>query len=519
MAVNLRMMRKIALLTACVLLALTVAGCANTNSGGNDSGSGSGSASGTEEPKEVKTVSILMFSDYGKMPGPDDEQIKYVTEKTGISIKSETLPWNGGTDFTKGLNVKLAANELPDLFLPKGVEDTLLKQGALLALDDLLPQYAPTLWKTIPEDVWKSVRANSPDGKIYFIPRVNLYPRYGSLIRKDWLDKINMKVPTTKDEYVAVLRAFRDQDPNGNGKADEIPTSGRELGRWMDQLFLMYGAVMVEGYPEWDVYNGELTYSAVTPNMKEAIKFVSELYKEKLLDNETFLNKEATWKAKIQQDTVGSWNHIPQALQTNFFENLSKVNPNAYLAGMAVPKVEGFQGFTPLRRINGLEWAIPKSSKNAVEALKLLEFYAQPENREFALMGIEGEHHDVKDGKKQRLPVSPDQTYLLDLFPVFTTEAVTKTIQDQYPDQAQMIIDAMLSAEKDSKPFAGDGIPVSIYSEYPDIKSHKLYQEYMSRIIIGEWPIEKFDEFVEKWKSSGGNEVTKRARDWYAKMK
>src|SRR5690554_4918436 len=114
MAVNLRMMRKIALLTACVLLALTVAGCANTNSGGNDNVSES--ASGTEESKEVKTVSILVFSDWGTMPGPDDEQIKYVTEKTGISIQSETLPWNGGTDFTKGLNAKIAANELPDLF-------------------------------------------------------------------------------------------------------------------------------------------------------------------------------------------------------------------------------------------------------------------------------------------------------------------------------------------------------------------------------------------------------------------
>jgi putative aldouronate transport system substrate-binding protein len=517
MAVQSRMMRMITVLTAGALFALTAAGCAKSDSGSGDPAAGN--PSGTEQKKEVKTVSILMFSDYGKMPGPGDKQIQYITEKTGISVKTETLPWNGGTDYTKGLNVKIAANELPDLFLPYGVEDTLVKQGALLALDDLLPKYAPTLWKSIPEDVWKSVRANSPDGKIYFVPKVNLYPRYGSLIRKDWLDKLNLKVPTTKDEYVAVLKAFRDQDPNGNGKADEIPVSGRELGRWMDQLFLMYGAAMIEGYPVWDLYNNELTYSAVTPNMKEAIKFARELYKEKLLDNETFLNKEATWKAKIQQDKVGTWYHVPNALQTNFFENLSKVNPNAYLVGMAVPKVEGFQGFTPLRRINNLEWAIPKSSKNAVEALQLMEFYAKPENRDFATFGMEGEHHVVKEGKKQRLPNSPDQTYLFDLFPVFTTEMITKMVQDQYPAQAKMITDAMLTDEKDSKPIAGDGIPVSIYSGFPDIQSHKLYQEYMSKIIIGEWPVEKFDEFVQKWKSGGGDEVTKRAREWYANKK
>ncbi|MCU6791868.1 extracellular solute-binding protein [Paenibacillus sp. WQ 127069] len=509
--------RMIAMLTAGALVALTAAGCTGTSTGSNTAG---GSTSGNEQNKEVKTVSILMNGDWGKMPGPDDKQIKYVTEKTGIAIKSETLPWNGGTDFTKGLNVKIAANELPDLFLPYGVEDTLLKQGALLALDDLLPKYAPTLWKSIPEDIWNSVRANSPDGKIYFIPRVNLYPRYSSLIRKDWLDKVNMKIPTTKDEYVAVLKAFRDQDPNGNGKADEIPTSGRELGRWMDHLFLMHGVAMVEGYPAWDLYNNELTYSAVTPNMKEAIKFASELYKEKLLDNETFLNKDATWKAKIQQDRVGSWIHLPEGLDQNFFQNLSKVNPNANIAGMAVPKVEGFKGFTPMPRFNGLEWAIPKSSKNSVEAMKLLEFYANPENRDFATFGIEGEHYEVKDGKKKRLPVSPDQTYLLNLYPVTTTEQITKTIKDQYdPKVAQMMIDAMMIAEKDGKTIAGDGIPVSIYDGFPDIKSHKLYQEYTSKIIIGDWPIEKFDEFVQKWKNSGGDEATKRAREWYAKMK
>lgn len=41
------------------------------------------------------------------------------------------------------------------------------------------------------------------------------------------------------------------------------------------------------------------------------------------------------------------------------------------------------------------------------------------------------------------------------------------------------------------------------------------YVEYASKIITGDWPIEKFDEFVEKWYSSGGQEVTDAARAWY----
>ena len=69
------------------------------------------------------------------------------------------------------------------------------------------------------------------------------------------------------------------------------------------------------------------------------------------------------------------------------------------------------------------------------------------------------------------------------------------------------------------KNIAGDGIPASVYNNYPDIQSRSLYIEYATKIIIGEYPIEKFDEFVEKWYATGGEEVTKAAREWYASVK
>ena len=45
-------------------------------------------------------------------------------------------------------------------------------------------------------------------------------------INKEWLDKLGLAVPTTTDELYNVLKAFKTQDPNGNGKADEIPLTG-----------------------------------------------------------------------------------------------------------------------------------------------------------------------------------------------------------------------------------------------------------------------------------------------------
>ena len=65
-----------------------------------------------------------------------------------------------------------------------------------------------------------------------------------------------------------------------------------------------------------------------------------------------------------------------------------------------------------------------------------------------------------------------------------------------------------------TKRMASDGMPKTIYDGFSDIGAHSLYQQYMTQIIIGELPLEAFDEFVEKWYATGGEEVTRRAREW-----
>ena len=59
------------------------------------------------------------------------------------------------------------------------------------------------------EDVYKR--------QAYFSP-------YAFIIRKDWLDRLGLEAPTTIDEWVTVLEAFRDEDANGDGNPNnEIP--------------------------------------------------------------------------------------------------------------------------------------------------------------------------------------------------------------------------------------------------------------------------------------------------------
>ena len=481
-----------------------------------------------EKPKEPILVTITVKNVDPGWKWPKDENGVYSTfyaKEIGVKYKPIDMPWEGGVAYTQALNTMLASGDLPDIVIPwNGFENTMIKEGQAINLKEALPKYAPNLWKKMPERIWKIMSTYSDDGGIYIIPAISTLAERSALIRKDWLDRVGMSVPQTKDEFVAVLKAFRDKDANGNGDPkDEIPVSGRELGRWMDNLFLMFGVAMWEGYPEWDVYDGKVQYAAITPNMKAALEFIGMLYKEKLLDNETFLNKNENWKEKLSNDKIGQWYHLPGTLYSHTFQNTLKVNPKAEVAYMPMVKVDGFQGFVPMKQVIDLQFIINKKAEGKLpDIMKLIDYgYA---DYEFLRFGLEGHHHKVVDGKKVVIPrsehlLNSENRLGLEGFPI-TAEEKMQDLEDSFdPDQYKIVAPIVDQATAQGKPIAADGMPMSVYDGYEDIKTHKLYHEYMTKIIIGEWPLEKFDEFVEKWKASGGDEVTKRVNDWYNKMK
>lgn len=497
------------------LALLLIAGCGSGSpNAGSQDGENEGGSSGAAKVKVFKS-----HMGVGTLPAADNPHVKYVEEKTGVQYELITTP--PGSEPSEYLNLLIASNELPDILRPiGGVEQTLIQQGGALPLDELLPEYAPHVWESIPQEAWDIVRSASPDGKIYYVPKVFLVPERAPLIRKDWLDKLGLEMPKTTDEYVEVLRAFRDKDPNGNGKADELPTSGREFGRWMDHLFAMYGVAMWEGYPEWDEYDGKIQYAGVTDNMREAIKFIRKLYEEKLLDNETFLNKGEVWQAKINNNQVGSWYHLPANVRDRYNAMLTQA-PDAYIAAMPLPKAEGFEAFVTQKSMGEPEWMIPTVNKdNAPNALKLLDFFYNAENDEFGRFGLEGEQHEVVNGRKVILPPADNKPLALGMKNLTTAEDMDKRIEETYPeDQQQMVKDMFVVSTADARQIAGDGLPASVYEGFPDIQSHKLFQEVLTKIVIGELPIEAYDDYVDKWYAAGGEAVTQRVQEWYEKVK
>jgi len=530
--------RKTLLVMMCLVIVVgLIAACSSNSSNSSSknatSSNGSSNTSGqTDAADKIVDIEVWNGNTGFKAVEKGSPMYNFLAELLGVGFISPYVEWNGGTDYLNALNARIAAGEMPNVFLPyNGNEAELARNGAIADLTDLLPLYAPKLWELIPEEVWNIVKANDPtgQGRIYWVPGIKSYEKTTGLIRKDWLDALGLEMPTTQEEYVNVLRAFKEQDPNGNGVADEIPTGGRENARWMDHLFNQYGIAMVEGFPDWDIYDGELTFSAVSSNMKDALAFIAQLYKEGLMDQETFLNDKATWDGKIDSNLVGNYFHWGQGA----YEHLEKLElgsgVKAEITVLPVIEAPGYEGkgFITTKQLGNPEWVVSaqQDEEHLIASLKFLNEIADESKWYDIYMGVEGMHHEVVDGKKVKLPEdkSTQQNSVSPFYQWGSMEFQEQMLLDSASEENKWRYDQSVQNMKELQQYvkviAGDGLPSSIYDGYPDIKNNTLWYEYATKIIIGTYSIDKFDEFVEKWYKSGGNVVTERAREWYAKVK
>ncbi|WP_308737561.1 extracellular solute-binding protein [Paenibacillus sp. AR247] len=226
---------KYALSTALVS-ALLLSGCS--------SNSGSGSDAKTAEPSEAtvnetgfpltkEPVTLNMFTRIAPLNGPfkDMPVFQDYEKMSNVHVNFTEAPTDG---FQEKKNLLFASNELPDAFYRSGITPLEATQygavGQLIPLEDLIDKYAPNL-KTLMEQ-YPEIRSaiTTPEGHIYAIPGIVTLAAARTdkkWINEAWLKKLGLKEPETTDELYDVLVAFRDKDPNGNGKKDEIPMTAR----------------------------------------------------------------------------------------------------------------------------------------------------------------------------------------------------------------------------------------------------------------------------------------------------
>jgi putative aldouronate transport system substrate-binding protein len=465
-------------------------------------------------------------TDQGAIPpseAPNDPHFQYVEKVLKTVPLTQPYEWGGGVGYVEQVRLQISSGNMPEALQLFGDDFTneLIQSDALVALDDLLPKYAPEAWKMFTQNEWDLIRSYSTDGKIYFLPTVDFVPRIG-LIRKDWLKEVGIdKVPETPDELLAVYKAFAEKDANGNGDAnDEIPTSGRAELRWLDDQFVMWGVSMTEGFPEWrwDDAKKQMICDQVSDEMKNALIWIKKLMDLGYLDKVVPIQPAGDWFAKIENDKVGHYFHTLGGIPRRLAMRASGANPDAewaYMPNMKVPGVPHQKNYAP--GIGGT-LAITKAAKDPARILKWYDWAATPEGLKFANFGIEGLNYIEKDGKivsddPSVKPVSNKHLYVLRWI------GQSRLQFESMPFSENLI--AVYDACKDDYRFKDNMMmPATIYDGYEDYIPAKspLYKQVSSQIVLGQLDISAWDDYVKEWYAKGGTEVTKRATEWYKKV-
>ncbi len=300
------------------------------------------------------------------------------------------------SDYLGTLNSMIASGDMDDIIMSYWANDITKYgvDGAFIALDEHF-DVMPNIKKFFDENPEIRRAHTSYDGHIYYISlMLGGVASRGWFFRTDWLNKLGLEAPKTKEELYDVLVAFRDQDPNGNGEKDEVPYFNGFMSAdgfsGLECLYCLWGA-----QPSWYRENDVVKYGPVQPEFKEAISNIAQWYAEGLIDKEIF-----TRGSSARADLLG--NNVGGSTQ-DWFGSTAKFN-------FTLPaEIEGFE-FRPYAPVEGIEyfkrapiqsygWCITSSCKDVEAACKYFDFWFTEEGNRLINYGIEGVHYDMVDGK------------------------------------------------------------------------------------------------------------------------
>nr|WP_246318006.1 extracellular solute-binding protein [Paenibacillus taichungensis] len=261
---------------------------------------------------------------------------------TGIKVKFTHPPLGQQRD---QFNLLISTKELPDVIYYNwadavGGPEKMIKDGRIIRLNELIDSYAPNLKRIIESDPEVKKQIALDDGTIYMFPllkldALKLNATSGLIIRQDWLDKLNLKVPTNIDEWYIVLKAFKEQDPNGNGKPDELPFTGNWGPGNLTKLHDFAAAFGVIG--GFQLNGDQVEFGPIQPGYRDFLETMAKWYKEGLIDPEIMTNDGKAFDYKITSNLAGAYQGGVFSGMGKYFNLMRDTDPSFNVTGVPWP--------------------------------------------------------------------------------------------------------------------------------------------------------------------------------------
>ena len=341
-----------------------------------------------------------------RMAGYDDETTNHVwaenlffermEERTGVKL--ELTQYTDPASWARAKAAMLAGTaELPDALFKAALTtqetQALYEAGKLIDVRPLLQEHAPNLWALLESHPEWLQAITLPDGAIVALPYLDVLQFNNAMwINENWLKRLNLAMPTTQEELTEVLRAFRDNDLNGNGdKGDEVPLTFASM--W-DLRFLLhaFGINANDYYITMDE-SGRVSETLTTDANREFVAWLKQLWDEKLIDRAGFTATRIALEAPDEKSALVYG--IMLAPTPAQMVHVSKLEQYVLLEPLTFGGEQTYRDLTG-DVIRGT-FAITSACENPAALLKWVDGLYTEEGFILAEAGMQGVEFDVND--------------------------------------------------------------------------------------------------------------------------
>ena len=527
---------------AALMAATTLAGCMTKPTTTQNTGSAK-----VEAPEDIwapydETVVVTTMGEENsgtEFQGDDDygnnPWYRAYKERFNIDLQNKWI----SNDYSTKLNLAIADRDIADVFYVDSARlTTLYEAGLIMNLEDVFDRYASDTLKQYRKDYADTWKTGEFDGQLYGMPQMN----YGIIdqfqyiwIRQDWMKECGFDEPKTMDDVIKIATTFAEK--YGGYALPECQTLENFY-----RIALAWGA-----HPGIWVKQADGT---IQPEMKEALAQYTEWYKEGIVNpNFTTLN----WDKMMQGMINGECGVIPfaQWFGYNPLPDLIKnQGPEAIFYPYEIPTIDGSPIKGSVTFNNNGYVVISKDCQNPEAIMKIVNFYVYTvndavgkESNEYLSSLHSFNYPNVVRGTRIINPMNDYNQFIqvkaaYDAWArgeeVDTSELGTNvskfescvnwnTSQDpngvgdwlqqgndrsaygiakKYVDEKQYVQDEKWGPDTPTLQAAGSTL-------------NDILIEGFTKIIIGEKPIDYFDEVVQQWRTAGGDKATQEINETY----
>lgn len=546
--------KPLSLLLAILMVVGLLAGCGGSEKEPEQAQTPTAPADPNEPYEETVTLTSFFEIAAPIMNSFDESQLEeylwHQDMKAATNIEIDYLWYAADTaeDAETKKSTAIASGDIPDFMI---VSDA---QLALLAKSDLINKDIGTIYEQYGSDLLKSwttaegtaaLEAATYGGKVIAIPLVDSSIDASAFlwIRQDWLDAVGMEKPTTLDELYAVMKAFKEQDPDGDGADDTV-------GIALHKNFLSTGtgdcAGLFNGFGAYPLHwvedgNGGLVHGSTTAEAKAALEYLAKAYADGLIQ-EDFSVKDDSGTAELTSSSTAG---IQYGAMWNAMWPLSMTlgnDPACDWVACAIPGVDGIGAPGIAVRITGYV-VVSAECEHPEAVVKMLNFwcdsYVSDKYADYLV-----DYDGVPNFPQHHVMLKTwNPTKNLDCYYAVKNAIETNDTSKLNPEELTSYNDVVGFMEGDMSKYGPyktfgptdsafeamaayyendmfhmdkfTGAQTATMSKKMSIVEDKIY-EYYTKVIMGVESIDTFDAFVEELNNLGLADITTEVNEWYA---